>query len=185
MFNGKRLSGWMALAVFATVGGAMVATDPAFAKTDVDKLTIGGEIRERYEVRTNATFNAGQSNFGTGPGGTRNVLANKGNESIGSHRVRVNVGYDLTPDVADLSPQLTLSRVLAGVHFLDRLDLVVGEAELLLQAAEAAVLALGGDRRRAGREARGEPGQHREHGQYTSHDGSSSLRQTPAWRPVF
>ncbi len=100
MFNGKRLSGWMALAVFATVGGAMVAADPAFAKTDVDKLTIGGEIRERYEVRTNATFNAGQSNFGTGPGGTRTVLANKGNESVGSHRVRVNVGYDLTPDVS-------------------------------------------------------------------------------------
>ena len=56
MFNGKRLSGWMALAVFATVGGAMVAADPAFAKTDVDKLTISGEIRERYEIRTNASF---------------------------------------------------------------------------------------------------------------------------------
>ena len=45
MFNGKRLSGWMALAVFATVGGAMVAADPAFAALDVDKLTIGGKIR--------------------------------------------------------------------------------------------------------------------------------------------
>lgn len=88
MFNGKRLSGWMALAVFATVGGAMVAADPAFAKVDVDKLTIGGEIRERYEVRANAAMNQG------------NPLSNKGNESVASHRVRVNVGYDLTPDVS-------------------------------------------------------------------------------------
>jgi hypothetical protein len=78
----------MALAVFATVGGAMVATDPAFAKTDVDKLTIGGEIRERYEVRTNTYMNQG------------NPLASKGNESQGSSRVRVSVGYDLTPDVS-------------------------------------------------------------------------------------
>ena len=102
MFNGKRLSGWMALAVFATVGGAMVAADPAFAKVDVDKLTIGGEIRERYEFRTNATFNAGQGRFGTAPfastGGA--VKSQKGNESLASHRVRVNVGYDLTPDVS-------------------------------------------------------------------------------------
>lgn len=96
MFNGKRLSGWMALAVFATVGGAMVATDPAFAKTDVDKLTIGGEIRERYEVRTNSSFNAG----GTLGAGSATAKAGKGNESVGSQRVRVNVGYDLTPDVA-------------------------------------------------------------------------------------
>jgi len=91
MFNGKRLSGWMALAVFATVGGAMVAADPAFAKTDVDKLTISGEIRERYEVRTNASF---FSDAGGIPGAT------KSNLSIASHRVRVGVGYDLTPDVA-------------------------------------------------------------------------------------
>ena len=38
----KTLSGWMTLAVFA-VGGVMVAADPAFAKTDMDQLTIGGE----------------------------------------------------------------------------------------------------------------------------------------------
>ena len=88
MFNGKRLSGWMALAVFATVGGAMVATDPAFAKTDVDKLTISGEIRERYEIRTNASL------IGSGSQGV------KGNESVASHRVRVGIGYDLTPDVS-------------------------------------------------------------------------------------
>ena len=91
MFNGKRLSGWMALAVFATVGGAMVAAAPAFAKTDVDKLTISGEIRERYEIRNNA-------GFGTNRGG--NPSASNSNLSIASHRVRVGVGYDLTPDVS-------------------------------------------------------------------------------------
>jgi len=89
MFNGKRLSGWMALAVFATVGGAMVAADPAFAKVDVDKLTVGGEIRVRYEVRTNASFTQNFQGFTV-----------KSNASAASHRVRVNVGYDLTPDVA-------------------------------------------------------------------------------------
>ncbi len=102
MFNGKRLSGWMALAVFATVGGAMVATDPAFAKMDVDNLTISGEVRERYEFRTNDTFNAGQGHFGTASfastGGA--VKAQKGNESGASQRIRVGVAYDLTPDVS-------------------------------------------------------------------------------------
>jgi hypothetical protein len=73
----------MTLAVFA-VGGAMVASDPAFAKVDVDQLTIGGEARIRYEGRNNAALNS-------------NV---KSNESAGSHRIRVNVGYDLTPDVS-------------------------------------------------------------------------------------
>src|SRR2546422_5517054 len=78
----KTLSGWMTLAVFA-VGGAMVASDPAFAKTDMDQLTIGGEVRIRYEIRNNTSFNS-----------------NNTNESAGSHRIRVNVGYDPTPDVS-------------------------------------------------------------------------------------
>src|SRR5437879_7317929 len=78
----KTLSGWMTLAVFA-VGGVMVAADPAFAKTDMDQLTIGGEVRIRYEIRNNTSFNS-----------------NNSNESAASHRVRVNVGYDLTPDVS-------------------------------------------------------------------------------------
>src|SRR5437899_6812618 len=76
------LSGWMALAVFA-VGGAMVAANPAFAKTDMDQLTIGGEVQIRYEIRNNTSLNS-----------------NNSNESAASHRVRVNVGYDLTPDVS-------------------------------------------------------------------------------------
>jgi len=79
----KTLSGWMTLAVFA-VGGVMVAADPAFAKTDMDQLTIGGEVRIRYEIRNNTSFNS----------------SGAGNESAASHRVRVNVGYDLTPDVS-------------------------------------------------------------------------------------
>jgi hypothetical protein len=79
----RRVSGWLTLAVFA-VGGAMVASDPAFAKVDVDQLTIGGEARIRYEGRNNTALNS-------------NV---KANESAASHRIRVNVGYDLTPDVS-------------------------------------------------------------------------------------
>src|SRR2546428_11175842 len=78
----KTLSGWMTLAVFA-VGGVMVAADPAFAKVDTDQLTIGGEVRIRYEIRNNTSLNS-----------------NNSNESAASHRVRVNVGYDLTPDVS-------------------------------------------------------------------------------------
>src|SRR5207245_103787 len=78
----KTLSGWMTLAVFA-VGGVMVASDPAFAKTDMDQLTIGGEARIRYEIRNNTSLNS-----------------NNSNESAASHRIRVNVGYDLTPDVS-------------------------------------------------------------------------------------
>ena len=80
----NRFTGWLTLAVFATVGGAMVAADPAFAKVDVDKLTISGEARIRYEYRVS-------TNFGGAPGG---------NESAASHRIRVGVGYDLTPDVS-------------------------------------------------------------------------------------
>ena len=77
------VSGWLTLAVFATVGGVMVASDPAFAKVDMDQLTIGGEVRIRYEIRNNTSFNS-----------------NNSNESAASHRLRVNVGYDLTPDVS-------------------------------------------------------------------------------------
>ncbi len=90
----NRLVGWLTLAVFATVGGAMVAADPAFAKVDVDKLTVGGEARIRYEIRTNTSF-TGQEGVQAGIGGNQ-----KANASYASHRIRVNVGYDLTPDVS-------------------------------------------------------------------------------------
>src|SRR2546426_3125864 len=79
----RRVSGWLTLAVLA-VGGAMVASDPASAKVDMDNLTIGGEVRVRYEIRNNACLSSN----------------NLCNESAGSHRVRVNVGYDLTHDVS-------------------------------------------------------------------------------------
>ena len=98
----KRLSGWMALAIFATIGGAggaMVAADPAFAKVDVDKLTIDGEVRVRYEIRTNAAF--------------LNTAAGQANESAASHRVRIGVGYDLTPDVSFYA-QIQDARVWGG-----------------------------------------------------------------------
>jgi len=78
-----RLSGWLTLAVVATVGGAMVATDPAFALTNADKFTLGMEGRLRYEVRVGTTFGATAANA-----------------SDASHRIRVTAGYDLTPDVA-------------------------------------------------------------------------------------
>jgi hypothetical protein len=90
----------MALAVFA-VGGSMVATDPAFAKVDVDKLTISGEARIRYEVRTNADFGGGAA------------AAGQSNSSVASHRIRVGVGYDLTPDVSFFA-QLQDARVWGG-----------------------------------------------------------------------
>src|SRR5437899_12197509 len=91
----KTLSGWMTLAVFA-VGGAMVASDPAFAKTDVDQLTIGGEVRIRYEIRNNTSLSS-----------------NNSNESAASHRIRVNVGYDLTPDVSFFA-QIQDARIYGG-----------------------------------------------------------------------
>jgi hypothetical protein len=92
----KRLSGWVALAVFATIGGAggvMVAADPAFAKVDVDKLTIDGEARVRYEYRV-GTF------FGSNPAGNPPGTSGHANESAASDRVRIGVGYELTPDVS-------------------------------------------------------------------------------------
>ena len=88
--RGNKLAGWFALGAFAMVGG-MVATDPAFAKVDVDKLTLGGEARIRYEYRIG-------SQFGTGCAGA--ACNTQSNESAASSRVRVNVGYDLTPDVS-------------------------------------------------------------------------------------
>src|SRR5439155_14484657 len=92
----KRVSGWLTLAVFATVGG-LVASDPAFAKVDVDQLTIGGEARIRYEGRINGALDSG-------------VVSN---ESAASHRIRINVGYDPTPDVSFFA-QIQDARVYAS-----------------------------------------------------------------------
>src|SRR5439155_10389448 len=73
------VSGWLTLAVLATVGG-LVASDPAFAKVDVDQLTIGGEIRVRYEGRNNKALSSNA----------------KSNEREATHRERINIGYELT-----------------------------------------------------------------------------------------
>src|SRR5947209_2128389 len=94
----RRVSGWLTLAVLA-VGGSMVAADPAFAKVDVDNLTIGGEVRVRYEIRNNTSLSG--------------VPANQSNESAATHRVRLNVGYDLTPDVSFFA-QIQDARVWGG-----------------------------------------------------------------------
>src|SRR5438105_3473449 len=94
--RGSKLAGLFALGAFAMVGG-MVATDPAFAKIDVDKLTIGGEARIRYEYRVGTTFGSTATTVPNGAGGGTGGQAN---ESAASSRVRVNVGYDLTPDVS-------------------------------------------------------------------------------------
>src|SRR5437660_7402863 len=96
VMRGSKLSGLFALGAFAMVGG-MGATDPAFAKIDVDKLTIGGEARIRYEYRVGTTFGSTATTVPNGAGGG---TGGQSNESAASDRVRVNVGYDLTPDVS-------------------------------------------------------------------------------------
>ena len=99
--RGSKLSGLFALGAFAMVGG-MVATDPAFAKVDVDKFTIGGEARIRYEYRVGGTFGtpATTTSVQNGCGVAAQCTGGQANESAASSRVRVNVGYDLTPDVS-------------------------------------------------------------------------------------
>ncbi len=76
----NRLSKWVALAVtglggvslvamvvamMAVTGVSLVTPDPAFAKFDVSKLTIGGDLRVRGEFRRGTTW-AG-SGHRTGP----------------------------------------------------------------------------------------------------------------------
>ena len=73
----NRLSKWVALAVtglggaslvamvvamMAVTGVSLVAPDPAFAKFDVSKLTIGGDLRVRGEFRRGTTWSASKSN---------------------------------------------------------------------------------------------------------------------------
>jgi hypothetical protein len=84
--------------MFAAVGG-LVATDAAFAKIDVDKLTLGGEARVRAEYRVGTQFG---TTFTTSPNGQcpGPCTGGQSNESAFSQRIRVNVGYDLTPDVS-------------------------------------------------------------------------------------
>ena len=60
----------MALAM-AVMPVGFVGDDSAFAKVDVDKLTVSVEARIRYEYRVGATFGSSVSN-----------------ESASSHRIR-------------------------------------------------------------------------------------------------
>jgi hypothetical protein len=93
--------------MFAAVGG-LVAADAAFAKIDVDKLTLGGEARIRGEYRNGAAFGTnattstalGQNGCAANGGVAAQCNGGNANESALSSRIRVNVGYDLTPDVS-------------------------------------------------------------------------------------
>ncbi|MBI3620785.1 MAG: alginate export family protein [Nitrospirae bacterium] len=71
----------IALWSVAVVGGM---TGRAAAGLDVDRVTIGGEIRERYEFRNNADFNRT----------VRDTLS-----FVGS-RIRLHLGYAVTSDIA-------------------------------------------------------------------------------------
>ncbi len=74
------------LAGMATVLGLLMdvlVAMPAMAWMDLAGLKIGGEARVRYESRVGATFGAAA-----------------GNLSVPSHRIRLNIGYDLTPKVS-------------------------------------------------------------------------------------
>lgn len=109
----NRLSKWVALAVtglggvslvamvamMAVTGVSLMTPDPAFAKFDVSKLTIGGDIRVRGEVRNRA-------DFGADPGGQ--------NESFAIQKMRLRFNYDTTSDV-NFFVELQDSRVWGGV----------------------------------------------------------------------
>ena len=111
----NRLSKWVALAVtglggvslvamvvamMAVTGGGLISPDPAFAKFDLSKLTLGGDIRVRGEIRTQSQFNT--------PG------ASGRNESFAIQKMRLRVNYDTTPDV-NFFVELQDSRVWGGV----------------------------------------------------------------------
>ncbi len=72
----------VAVAGIGLGGGSLIAPDPAFAKFEVDKLTIGGDLRVRGEFRRGG-------NFGS----------TKTNDQFTQQRVRLGIGYDVSPDV--------------------------------------------------------------------------------------
>lgn len=76
------LLGAFAAAPAMAYGEPSVAGELEWLK-DLSKLKIGGEARVRYESRVGATFGAAG-----------------GNLSVPSHRIRLQVGYELTPKVS-------------------------------------------------------------------------------------
>jgi hypothetical protein len=65
------------------IAGISLLTAISEAALDVERLTIGGEVRERYEFRDDADFNA---------------KADDTLSFVGS-RIRLHAGYEVTPDI--------------------------------------------------------------------------------------
>jgi len=72
----------VAVAGIGLGGGSLIAPDPAFAKYDASKLTIGGDVRVRGEFRRGATFGTTESD-----------------DFFVLNKMRLRVGYDVSPDV--------------------------------------------------------------------------------------
>lgn len=70
------LAGWILLGAWSREKSAEAALEP-------ERLTIGGEIRERYEFRDDADFNP------------------QADDTLGfvGSRIRFNIGYDIAPDL--------------------------------------------------------------------------------------
>jgi len=71
------------LVILSALGAVFMATAQALAALDPQRVTIGGEVRERYEFRVNADFD-------DQAGDTLSF--------VGS-RIRLSVGYEATPDL--------------------------------------------------------------------------------------
>ena len=72
----------VAVAGIGLGGGSLIAPDPAFAKFEVDKLTIGGDIRVRYEYRRGADFGKTEKD-----------------DAFVLNKMRLRFNYDVSPDV--------------------------------------------------------------------------------------
>lgn len=90
---------WQLLLSTALVFAAVILPFTVVDAFDNQKLSISAEVRERYEGRTDASF--GNPN-GTG--------VEQNNQSFIGSRSRVNLGYDVSPDLS-LFLQLQDSRV--------------------------------------------------------------------------
>jgi len=98
----NRLSKWVALAVtglggvslvamvamMAVTGVSLMTPDTAFAKFDMSKLTVSGDIRVRGEYRHRGAF-----------GDDPDVRAKNNDQAI-LQRTRLGVGYQTSPDVS-------------------------------------------------------------------------------------
>lgn len=94
---GTSVWGARTVAVFVAIGvwlGNAVAADAAL---DAQVVTIGGEVRERYEFRDNADFNSNVND-------TLSFIAS---------RIRLHLNYEVTPDVAAFI-QIQDARIFGG-----------------------------------------------------------------------